>query len=229
MIFDCLSKILKKYSNLIYPSFCKSCEILIEQDSIFCTDCFSRIKPIVSSYLQITPTKTIKVFAVSDYKDPLKSLILEKSYSANILASKQLAQIIYKKTQIKNFRFDYLIPVPIHWIRFSKRGYNQAFEISKELGRDLDILVLDVIKRVKYTKFQSNFSFEQRQENVRDIFDLNNKSEKFYLTIKEKIIGKDLLLVDDLCTTGATLKNLARFLLKFNPKSITAIVACRVV
>ena len=89
--------------------------------------------------------------------------------------------------------------------------------------------MLDVIKRVKYTKFQSNFSFEQRQENVRDIFDLNNKSEKFYLTIKEKIIGKDLLLVDDLCTTGATLKNLARFLLKFNPKSITAIVACRVV
>lgn len=220
-------KILNLIFNFFYPSFCKSCSCLIEQDSIFCSNCYKKIKPIVSSFLQITSTKSIKVFAVSDYKEPLKSLILEKGYSQNILASRQLGQIIYEKSVIKYLDIDFLIPIPLHWTRFAKRGYNQALVMAQELGKKLQVPVLDILKRDKKTAFQSSLSFELRQNNVKDVFVINPKYNKLYLL--EFLKDKNIILVDDLLTTGATLKNSARVLIKFKPKSINAVVACRVV
>jgi competence protein ComFC len=216
--------LIKSYSTrLFFPSFCRSCESLIEQDFIFCFECYSKIRPIVSFYLKITNTKNLKVFAVSDYKDPLKSLILDKLYSKNYLASIQLGQLIYKKTVIKNLDIDFLIPVPLHWTRFSKRGYNQAFIIADELSKYLDVPVLDILKRNKKTDYQSRFSLEFRQKNVENIFDIKDSQDLNFL-----LKDKNILLVDDLCTTGATLKNCAKVLIKYKIKSINAAVACRV-
>ena len=219
-------RVLSLVSNFFYPAFCKSCSSLIEQDFIFCLECNSKIQPIVSSFLSLTPTKKMKIFAVSAYKEPLKKIILEKSYSGNMLASKQLGQIIYKKTVIKNLDIDLLIPVPLHWTRFAKRGYNQAYVIAKELGLKLNVPVLDVLKRKKRTVYQASVSFAGRQKNVENAFCLKPEYES---EIVKLLKDKNILFVDDLCTTGATLKNSARFLLKFKPKSINAVVACRVI
>lgn len=221
-----ISKTLNVFSDFFYPSFCKSCSALIEQDFIFCSECNSKIQPIVSSFLSLTRTKKMKIFAISAYKEPLKSLILEKYYSGNILASKQLGILIYKKTVIKNLDIDFLIPVPLHWTRFAKRGYNQANIIAKELGLKLNVPVLDILKRKKMTKYQASVSSSGRQENVKNVFCF--KSE-YNSKVTELLKDKNIMFVDDLCTTGATLKNSARLLLKFKPKSINAAVACRVI
>lgn len=217
--------LIKNYvTRVCFPSFCRSCESLIEQDSIFCSNCYLKIKPIVSFYLKITKNKKLKIFAASNYKDPLKSLILDKFYSKNYLSSIQLAQIIYKKTLIKNLDIDFLIPIPLHWTRFSRRGYNQALIMAKELSRKLNIPVLDILKRNKKTNFQSKLSFELRQKNVKNVFTIKNK-----IKLEEFLKNKNILLVDDLFTTGATLKNSAKVLYKCKPKSINAVVACRVI
>ena len=220
-------QVLNLISNFFYPSFCKFCSSLIEQDFIFCLECNSKIKLIVSSFLSLTPTKKMKIFAVSAYKNPLKKLILEKSYSGNILASKQLGRIIYDRTLVRNLDIDFLIPIPLHWTRFAKRGYNQAYVMAKELGLKLDVPVLDILKRKKRTVYQSSISFAGRQKNVENAFCLKSEYDNENVSLLLK--NKNLLFVDDLCTTGATLKNSARCLLKFKPKSINAVVACRVI
>ena len=232
MNLNCIKRVFTKQvlnliSNFFYPSFCKSCLSLIEQNFIFCLECDSKIKPIVSSFLPLTPTKKMKIFAVSAYKNPLKKLILEKSYAGNMLASKQLGEIIYKKTLVRNLDIDFLIPVPLHWTRFAKRGYNQAYVIAKELGLKLDVPVLDILKRKKKTVYQASISFSGRQKNVENAFCL--KSEYDNKDISLLLKNKNILFVDDLCTTGATLKNSAKYLLKFKPKSINAVVSCRVI
>lgn len=217
--------IFEAVSHFLYPSFCKNCNVLIRQDDVFCDACSEKIKPIVSFFLPLTKIKSIKVFAVSDYKDPLKNLILKKSFGQD-LASRQLAQVMLEKINFKSLEIDYFVPVPLHWTRYAWRGYNQSYLMAKVLSKNLNIPCLNILKRTKRTIFQSSLKVEKRFDNVRDAFGIK---------VKYKILGtnflenKNIFLVDDLCTTGSTLKSAAKILIKFNPKSINAVVACRVV
>ena len=210
--------------SLIYPSFCNHCNWLIPQNSIFCDNCEQKIKPITSTFVPITKNRSIKVFAVSDYKQPLRSLILKKSYS-QILASKLLARIIMHKTPIKNLSFDFIVPIPLHWTRYAWRGYNQSYVMAKVLSENLQVPVLNILKRKKRTVFQSKLPKEKRILNVKNVFDLKFRYKSCNANFLK---NKTILLVDDLCTTGATLKNAARVLFDFKSKEIIAIVACRV-
>lgn len=219
--------ILKNIFKLFYPTFCQSCKKLIEQDFIFCYDCSKKIKPLVSVFAKITDTKSIKVFAASEYKEPLRSLVLKKSYSDS-LASKQLARLILQHTPIKDLEIDYIIPIALHWTRYAKRGYNQSYVMAKVLSKSLNVPVLDLLKRKRRTTFQSKLSSAQRQENVKNVFGLKLRYRNKAL-LKERLKDKNVLFVDDLYTTGATLKNSAKVIKNFGIKSFYAVVPCRVV
>jgi competence protein ComFC len=226
-MFNSIIKTIRKYNpiHVLYPPLCRSCNCSIPQNSVFCDACAKQIKPIVSSFVAVTKKYAIKVFSASDYKDPLRSLILRKSFS-DIVASKDLATIMFEHTQIKNMEFDYIIPVPLHWTRYAKRGYNQAEVMAKFLSKKLHIPVLNILKRKKRTPFQFMLTLEKRKENVKNVFVVKNKYLNNY---KELLKDKRILFVDDLCTTGATLKNTARVLVDASPQSLFAVVACRVV
>ena len=204
---------------------CRSCETFIDHTQIFCIQCEQTIKPIVSSFVPITKQHKIKLYAISAYKNPLKHLVLRKMRSDR-LASKQLAQLILEKTYIKNIQADFLIPIPLHWTRYAKRGYNQAHEIAKELSKSINVPVLNILKRSKRTAFQSTLGPEKRKENVKNVFAIKYRYKECY---KELLNGKKILFVDDLCTTGSTLQSAAKHLISAKPSEINAIVACRVV
>ena len=177
--------------------------------------------PIVSKDVIITQKYTMKVLAIGDYQEPLKNLILAKKYG-NIAAATALGELIWHMTYVAAIECDYIIPVPLHWTRFAKRGYNQADEMAYVLSRHKQKPMVQLLKRIKMTAFQSSLKHEERLPNVHDAFVLTCKD-------KEKYQGKHLLIVDDLMTTGATLHAAARQLRDLNPASITAVVACRVV
>jgi ComF family protein len=181
----------------------------------------AQIVPIVSGIVHITEKHTLKVVAISDYKDPLRSLILSKN-SSNIVASTQLGTLVWEMTVISQLPVDYFIPVPLHWSRFAKRGFNQAHEIANVLAHKADKPVVNLLKRVRATQFQATLSVDDRATNLTDALVLKPCDQAAYQ-------GKHLVLVDDLMTTGSTLKNAARQLLKLKPASLTAVVACRVV
>lgn len=226
MILFFLSKFYNFVLDLIYPNFCRSCSIYLKRDDIFCKACLSKIKSVASLDLNLTAAKKVTVFAVSPYVDPLKKLVLDKFYSQSELSSKQLARLIYQKTVLKKIDFDFLVPIPLHWTRYSKRGYNQSYVISKELSKLLGIPLLNILKRNRKTSYQSTLSFEKRQENLKDVFDIKYRYKK---NAKDILKNKNIMIVDDLFTTGATLKNSSKFLFKFKPNSINAVVACRVI
>lgn len=207
-------------SFLISPPFCSSCKTFLQKREIFCEYCFDLIKPVVSTSVSITAKHSMRVFSISDYQEPLKSLILAKKWSDR-LASKYLAELIWEETYLKNIDFDYLIPIPLHWSRTIKRGYNQAEVISDILSIKSGKPSLNILQRAKATQYQSELSIEQRSINVKDAFNL--KPNKFDLE------NKNIILVDDLMTTGSTLKSAAKVLLTQKPASINAVVACRVI
>lgn len=208
--------------DLIYPEYCFYCkDFLPKRGDIFCKKCFDLIKPIVSIEIEATKKHKVKIFAISDYKFPVKSLILAKG-SSDIVASRSMGRLAWDLTYIKNIDFDIIVPIPLYWKRYAERGYNQADQMAKEISKKSGKPVINLLKRIKSTRRQSELSPANRSINLHDAFEIN---KKYIAGYREKKI----LLVDDLFTTGSTIKFATKVLGKIDPKSVQAIVACRVV
>lgn len=215
------NKIVFYIQNIISPPHCYFCRIFINDYLSLCDKCSELIKPISSYKIELTQNYSLTVHAVSDYKDPIKPMILAKKWS-EYSACKQIAQIIWKNSSLRNIDFDYLVPIPLHWTRFASRGYNQAQVIAQELSVLSGKPVVLCLKRYRRTLYQFLLSSSDRKENVANVFQLISKDNAVFE-------GKTIMLVDDLMTTGSTLKTAGKILVKLKPKSVQAIVACRVI
>jgi len=163
----------------------------------------------------------VTVIALSDYKDPLKKLILAKRWS-DPLASVQLGMLLSRMPSIKELDCDIITSIPLHWMRYAARGFNQAEEMAKIMSKKKNIPLVQLLKRTKKTAFQSDLSSSSRVMNVNDAFILSTQQKDIYK-------DKHIVLVDDLMTTGATIRQAAKELLKLKPRKITVVVACRVI
>jgi ComF family protein len=211
----------KLLRHIISPPMCAHCKAFLVGRTVFCASCAVLVQPIVSHTLAITATHTVLVFAISDYKDPIRSLILAKGIQ-NIAAARQIGILLWNMTDLKYQHFDYIIPVPLHWWRYAQRSYNQAAEIAYGMRTQNNIPVLNALQRTRATIRQSELSHDARADNVKEAFVVP-------LALKKKIRGARVLLVDDLMTTGATLKACTKQLLLCKPASIVVGVASRVV
>lgn len=217
----CYQSVRTVVADCVTPPMCAYCRLCMNERSVLCETCTAKIQPVVSMRLEITATKDMWVFAVSAYRDPLKTLILAKGYS-DIVAARQLGQLMWDMTYIKNVPFDYIVAVPTHWSRFARRGFNQSLEMAKIIARESGKPLLQPLKRAKRTQFQSSLDKTMRAQNVHEAFEWVSGDWGF-------LQDKKILIVDDLFTTGATMKEMARVLVRAKPASLVAVVACRVV
>jgi ComF family protein len=208
--------------QVLSPSFCESCRCWLDQRTVLCASCVQKIVPVVTYDLILSAQSKISVYALGAYQDPLKCLILAKQRSDQ-LASVYLATQIYEKTVFRNLPCDFLIPIPLHWSRRLKRGYNQALVMAQQLQKlRSGVLLADVLKRQKVTKYQAGLSRLGRFDNLKNAFALKKINPDIYR-------DKHLILIDDVFTSGATLAAAAKELLKLRPKTIAIIVACRAI
>jgi len=113
--------------------------------------------------------------------------------------------------------YNYLLPVPLHSGKLRERGFNQSMYICKGIVEVLPFEILNEnIIRVKNTKSQTGLSFEERIANVRDAFDLNPK-------LKTSELKSGILVVDDVITTGSTIKEVIRMLKQDTSVSVGAV------
>ena len=102
---------------------------------------------------------------------------------------------------IKHWGIECIIPVPLHWRRKRSRGYNQAECIAKELGKLSGIAVADnAIKRIRYTERQKKLDNKERKRNLEGAFCVSKRWKKV----------KNVLLIDDIYTTGSTINEVSR-------------------
>jgi len=109
---------------------------------------------------------------------------------------------------------DMIIPVPLHKLKKSERGYNQAERISKGMA---DVMRIPgnskVMKRIKYTATQTNLSMRRRKQNIKGAFELRDPGF---------VKGKKIILVDDVLTTGATIVECAKLLYTAGAETVFA-------
>lgn len=117
---------------------------------------------------------------------------------------------------------DLIIPVPLHWMRHWRRGYNQAEIIAKAISSEMDVPVrMDIIGRGKYTKTQTKLSVSDKYNNVRKAFMVKGKALCRQRNMPATHSGyRHVLVVDDVFTTGATMCSCIRALQAYFGKEV---------
>jgi ComF family protein len=117
---------------------------------------------------------------------------------------------------------DIIAPVPLHWTRLLKRRYNQAVELSRHVASAREIIhIPDLITRTKRTSMQKDMTRDERFENQREALKITNR-------FKDQVIGKHILIVDDVMTTGATLSACTEACISAGAAKVNVLVFARV-
>jgi ComF family protein len=112
---------------------------------------------------------------------------------------------------------DCIVPVPLHKRRYAERGFNQASILAATVASELDVFVDEKsLRRIVYTRHQASLSREDRLHNVRDAFACGSGAA-----------SKDILLVDDVFTTGATMQACAKALRAAGARRVTGFSLAR--
>lgn len=203
---------IKDLISIAFPNNCIGCnEVLLKGEEFICLKCNVQI-PFCEDYIfnssdWLTDDNT-QLFGLFFYdkKGVTQSIIHEIKYKGNIKLASYLGEILGGNIKGKGVEIDTIIPVPLHKKRLKQRGYNQAEEIAKGIGKSINKEVsTNLLVRTKYTQTQTSKDKQLREENILNAFDINLKQ------LKEI---KNVLLVDDVITTGATINECLKTLNK---------------
>jgi ComF family protein len=202
--------------DFFLPRFCSSCKTKLSlTEEIICHSCYSRIKKVDDERMnhefdrKFTTEGIISNFAAlfifekdKELQQIIHSLKYDGKFRAGIFLGKLLADGL--KNKFSEWNIDLIVPVPLHHLKRAERGYNQAEFLAQGMKSVLKTPVKsNVIRRNRFTETQTNLSLLERKENIRNAFTVR----------RPKIVkGKNILLIDDVITTGATISECGKIL-----------------
>ncbi|MBQ6786512.1 MAG: ComF family protein [Lachnospiraceae bacterium] len=231
------SRYLENIVNLVYPRRCPICDDVVSlEQGLICGDCRRKIKYIEEPRCrkcgkQMQDENTIFCkdcekrrhefeygFALYDYQS-MKNSIYRFKYSNRSEYAKYYARDIYEhlRSEISAIGADALVPVPLHVSRRTRRGYNQAEVLTKELSKLTGIpCYSNLVKRVKNTVPQKELDVQERQNNLKKAFLIHSDVVKLNKTI----------VVDDIYTTGSTIDAVAKGLRQHGVGKVYYLTLC---
>jgi len=215
-----ISQIFTNLWDFLFPINCISCGV---EGIWLCQSCLNKIEP---NNEQICPIcKKISVqgqihrncqssssldglIAASKYSDKIiKNAILNFKYRGAKDISQSLSWLIIDHIKDKQISFfkevDIVIPIPLHKKKYIQRGFNQTNLIAEDICNYFEWKFGDYLQRIKYTQTQTKLNEKQRQINIEGVFKM-----KVGVDLK----NKNIILVDDVITTGSTLQECAKVL-----------------
>jgi len=229
--------------DILYPRYCFACDNSLHEEinTYICVRCQEEIKKagvrrcakcgfrlgagITTSNngcheCENTNLKFEKSFFVSDNKAPIKNLIYQFKYKKHLCLATPLGHLLIKLLSKELIcEIDVIVPVPLHWEKKQKRGFNQSKLVAKKICKELSLPIsVNNLHRAKNTLSQTQLSRLQRQKNVYGAFKVRNP---------EKFKKKNVLLVDDVFTTGATASECAKSLKNAGANKVFLIALAR--
>jgi ComF family protein len=232
-----LAGLFSRFMDFCYPGACACCAAGTDGAAHLCPECENELEKLETAPTCRSCGKPLAevgapcgwclgegmahyewVLRLGTFTDPLKHLIHQMKYYQRWPLAEVLADRLLEQERVKGLltETDVIVPVPLHRLRQISRGYNQAEVISKRLASRCGVRVARPVIRLRNTESQTNMtSAAQREENMRKAFALVNP---------RPIRGKHVVVVDDVMTTGATLRSVARALRPARPASLCAVV-----
>lgn len=229
--------------NLVFPDDCRVCSSPLQNVSRIpvCPACLSNPRPFVPEYfcsechapfLNAAPLDEDgkcalcrhglsgfdAAFSYGEYEGTLRKLIHLFKYTGVYPLAQPLGAFLARALP-RGQQFDLLVPMPLHWRRRWRRGFNQAELLAKVVGRRTGITVVSAVRRRKATSTQAGLTGAQRRLNVSGAFKVHRP---------EKVGGRHVVLIDDVLTTGATAAACAAALKRAGAASVTVLTLARV-
>lgn len=157
-------------------------------------------------------------YSFGAYEGALRELIHLFKYAGVRTLARPLGEFLSRALP-REQRFDALVPMPLHWLRRWRRGFNQAELLAREVSRRCGIPVVNAVRRVQATRTQAGLSNSARRQNVVGAFRLRRGA---------RVEGLRILLVDDVMTTGATAAACALVLKRAGAAHVALLVVARV-
>jgi ComF family protein len=148
------------------------------------------------------------------YSGSLERVLHALKFERHDFLDDQIAQLLHES--LRDCDFDAIVPVPMHWLRKRQRGYNQAELLARALTRRINIPTELLLRKTRGGSPQSTLARDARARNVRKVFAASKAAK-----------GKRILIVDDICTTGETLRACARALLREDASRVCAVAIAK--
>jgi competence protein ComFC len=236
-----LTRLWSAAGTLCFPPHCTGCRADTERGVHVCAKCAETAEHIVAPYCQrcsnpfdgaITDAFTCSncadrevhfLCAVAPYKSRgiVRECIHDFKYNKALHLSTPLAAWLAESLadpRIASRPVDAFIPVPLHHVRFREREFNQAEELARLLSKQTGTPMWNALKRIRYTTTQTKLDRSERMENLRGAFRVRHT---------RRVKGRHLILVDDVFTTGSTVEECSRVLLRAGATSVRVITVAR--
>lgn len=205
----------RKLIHLLYPNRCPVCGEVIGANDRFCADCEGRLNEFSGSF---TVKGAVRTVAVYEYDSCVKPAVILLKNGTCGNAAYALGNALADKIKACHITCDIIVPVPMHRKAIRKRGYNQAELICREVGRVLNIPICRCVDKTVSTADQKTLGYDERRKNLKGAF-----------TVTENVKGRNILLIDDVCTTGSTFAEITSVLLNAGASSVTCAACCKTV
>jgi ComF family protein len=192
---------------------CKECEASFTNSNNRCISCAKSLPDNLNLCGQCLayPLFFNKTYTLFDYQDFIAYLIKKLKFNNALCVGDYFAYKIfdlYKSIIKNNGEYDAIIPMPLNSVRFKERGYNQSCELLRIIKKNTNTIIDNKsVVRIKNTKPFSSLSLKDRKNEIKNAF--NADSIKY----------QRVLLFDDVMTTGSSLNELAKTVIKSGAKS----------
>ncbi len=221
----------EQFTNLLFPPRCGGC---YTAGSLWCGQCRAAVKPVdppwcekcgepntparLCSKCRVQPLRIEQIRSVALFLGPLRQGIHRFKYERLAGLAAPFGAMLADYWRAKQLTADWLIPVPLHPSRERDRGYNQSNLLAQRLAAQVGIPVsAKGLRRTRATAVQMELNAAQRKENVSGAF----------ACADERVRGARVVIIDDVCTTGATLEACAVALLKTGAASVMGLTLAR--
>ncbi len=234
-----LNRYYKLTELIFFPSFCKLCSSLLEspEEKVVCHACLESVKPPRTAFCPIcgryfdyrgephicgdcqkSPPPFFCHRSCGKYQEKLKDIILLYKYREFQVLGRDLAFLVDRilSDDKELWRgIEAAVAVPLHAKKLKRRGFNQAEIIARIVAKQRNMEFIDrVLVKIKNTPPQTSLVAEERKRNVKGTFSIQKA---------ERIKGKSILLVDDVYTTGSTIRECSSVLKEAGVKGVKAI------
>ena len=234
-------RIFRALGTLCFPPYCAACKSATGPGIHLCADCAETVRHIVPPFCErcsqpfdgaITQAFTCPncadrevhfECAVAAFRSHgvVRDFIHDFKYNGQRHLLRPLADWLahtLDDPRISSRPFDAFVPVPLHHIRFREREFNQAAELATLVSQSRGVPVLHALKRTRHTSTQTKLDRAERMENLRGAFHVRHIAG-----VKER----HLVLVDDVFTTGSTVEECSRVLMRAGAASVRVITVAR--
>ncbi len=209
-----LKRLLTRLDDAIMPRYCVFCgDQCLPAEKTLCLGCRLDL-PRNAIEAPIPPCET--VIAPLAYAFPVDAALKALKFNRKLYFVPPFSELLAEAAAGLPADVDALLPVPLHWIRHSTRGFNQSVELCKPLATSAALPLLDVVSRCRATRSQSGLTARERRRNLADAFRLRRPVE-----------ARHVCIVDDVVTTGTTVRAVARLLLDSGVEKVSVLAVAR--